>query len=116
MKKGKATRPGTCSVCSQPYVKGERVVYKAAVHEGCFSGGFSTIPPAPTLEYVRLRALNELEEAIKVAAQVNGVDDAIEKLWERYEKLKVAGLRAGSTQEERTALRHALLDAVRMAF
>lgn len=116
MKRAKATRPGTCSTCTKPYQKGERIVYKSAVHESCFGGAFNAIPPAPTLEYTRLRALDALEEAIQAAAQTNGVSDELEKMWARYEKLKVAGLRSATSQEERTALRHALIDAVKMAF
>jgi hypothetical protein len=117
MKRGKATRNGsTCSTCNNPILRGERVVWKSAVHEGCYRGAFSIMPPAPTLEYTRLNALSALEEAIKVGAEVHGVSDAMEKSWGRYEKLKAMGLRPGSSQEERQAFRMALIEAVKLAF
>jgi hypothetical protein len=116
MKKAKASKPGTCSTCNSPYNRGDRVVFKNAVHEHCFRGAFAVIPPAPTLDYTRLKALDALEEAIKVAAQTNGVTDEMEKSWARFEKLKISGLRPGSSQEERTALRLALIESIKLAF
>lgn len=115
-KKAKATRPGTCESCKQPYQRGERIVWKTAVHESCHRGSFAAIPPAPTLEYTRLNALAALEESVQVAAQVNGVTDEMEKMWSRYEKLKSVGLRPGSTQEGRQAFRMALVEIVKLAF
>lgn len=117
MKRGKATRPGTCSVCKSGYVRGDRVVYQSAVHQSCsYGGGFNAIPPAPTLEYTRLKAIDAMEEAIQSAAQVNGVSDETEKAWETYEKLKAIGLRPGSSNEEKIAFRQALIYLVKMAF
>lgn len=115
-KKAKATRPGTCDTCKGPYQRGDRIVWKSAVHESCHRGNFAAIPPAPTLEYTRLNALSALEESIQVAAQVNGVTDEMEKMWSRYEKLKSMGLRPGSSNEERQAFRLALIEAVKLAF
>lgn len=116
VKKGKASRPDTCGSCKGPIVRGDRVVWKTAVHDQCYRGNFVSIPQAPTLEFTRLNALSALEEAIQVAAQVNGVTDEMEKSWSRYEKLKALGLRPGSTNEERNALRLALSEAVKLAF
>lgn len=117
MKRGKAGRyDGSCSSCKVMFVRGERVVFKDAVHEGCFRGQFAAIPPAPTLEYTRLKALDALEEAVQAAAQVNGVSDELEKEWTRYEKLKSSGMRPGSLQEEKTAMRIAILSIVKLAF
>lgn len=115
-KKAKATKPGTCDTCKGGYVRGDRIVWKTAVHDSCHRGNFAAIPQAPTLEFTRLNALAALEESIQVAAQVHGVTDEMERTWTRYEKLKAMGLRPGSTQEERQAFRMALIDAVKLAF
>jgi len=115
--RGKAKRPGTCAACHKPYQRGDRVVGMSIVHWQCAGGGgFSAIPPAPTLEFTRLKALAALEEAIQSAAQVNGVSDVLEKQWQRYEKLKASGLNPGSPNEEKLAFRNALVDAVKMVF
>ena len=116
MKTGKVSRPCTCASCKQPINAGDRVRFTQAMHLHCSQGSFNAVPPAPTLEFTRLKALDALEEAIQAAAHVHGVSDELEKEWERYEKLKGLGLRAGSSNEERLALRNALLGLVKMSF
>jgi hypothetical protein len=116
MKRAKATKPGTCVVCKTAFNRGDRIVYREAIHDQCHRGGFAAIPQAPTIEFTRLNALSALEEAIQVAATVNGVTDDMEKLWERYEKLKAVALRPGSPNEERMSFRLALIDAIKLAF
>jgi hypothetical protein len=115
MKKAKATKPGTCVKCKKPYLRGERIFWTQPVHQSCLHGAFSSIPPAPTLEMTRLVAMAALEEA-EVAAAENGVEDAVEKMWERYEKLKAMALQPGSKQEETQAFRMALLKLVEIAY
>lgn len=116
-KRGKASRyGGTCVKCKKPVNGGERVVFLEMAHESCFHGQFAAIPPAPTLEYTRLRAMDALEEFVQVAAKVNGVSDALEKEWDRYEKLKEMALRPGSKQEERQAFKMATVGLVKMVY
>ena len=116
LKRGKASRPGTCQACKGPIVRGDRVVYTSMAHANCVGGGFTTVPPAPTLEFTLLQALDALEETVQVAAQVNGVSDELERQWARYEKLKALGLQPGTTHEGRLAMKSALVELVKMAF
>jgi hypothetical protein len=92
------------------------VVYRNVVHESCARGAFTAIPASPSLENKRLETLVLLEETIVLAAKRNGVTDDMQKQFDKYEKLKAMALKPGSTGEERTAFRMAVLEAVKMAF
>ena len=116
MKRGKATHAGTCTICNAPYAIGERIAWTKPVHTWCLGGSFQTMPTAPTLEITRLKALDALEETVKIAAQVNGVTDEMERLWRRYEKAREIALRPGAPGEERAAFRLALRTVIELAF
>lgn len=115
--RAKAREDGACAECSQPYAKGDRVMFTRVTHLQCANGhGFKQMPAAPTLEFTRLQALDALEEAVKVAASVNGVDDEMEKQWAVYEKIRERAIRPGAAGEERNAFRLALRRLIDLAF
>jgi hypothetical protein len=112
----RADRDGTCSLCHQPYSRGDRIVWREAAHEQCHPGAFATLPPAQTIEQVRLAALAALEDALITIAATNGVNVALEKQFDKYQKLKAVALRPGTSGEELAFLRAALIEAVKLVF
>jgi hypothetical protein len=73
--------------------------------------------PKPTAATVTVEALAKLEDALVVVAAERGVTPQLEKQFERYQKLKAHALGRGTTgPEAQTAMRLALIEAVKLVF
>lgn len=72
-------------------------------------------PSKPTLSALVLNALAAMEAVIIEVATKNITPEA-EKQWEKYQKVKALALNAGTKGEEYSAMKQALVLAVKLAF
>ena len=70
----------------------------------------------PTPEKLAADALVGMEAALSAFAARKGITPALAAQFERYQKVKALALGVGNPNEQRVALRMALIDAVKMVF
>lgn len=131
VKEKPASRDARCTACRMKIVKGEPATYVRVrtrrFHKGCTPANIGAPPtasgapagpplmPTDPAEAAGF-ALLALENALGRKAQRVGITDAMDKAFQKYNKIKELALRPGTNEEGQTALRMALIEIIKATF
>lgn len=125
-----APRVAKCSACRMKIQKGEEATYVRVrtrrFHKGCTPANIGAPPTAaaPTSETKMPSgsdasaqyALLALENAMGEKAKALNYPDALDKAFQKYNKIKELALRPGTAGEGATAFRLAVIEVVKAVF